>query len=239
MIYKIKNDGRDLIPIGEIESLVVSADQKSVTVFRNFLMNALTSGKIKPRNSYGFQVDLLPHFQLNADRLDDLTDNLVREISRPRSITDIVNEVDPQKVKRLVRSRMERESKEALKGTVLVGFLSRGDIGAFLDAHGIGHEWVVSERDPNLLLEATNSQSAPETGKQPMSDEFDLSNETGIAKVIIERWNEIKTKYQGSTITSLKIHTFLLNNPREGERHWTLKTVRNTVSRLKKKGLPQ
>lgn len=164
MIFKFLDDGRDLVPVGEIESLVISDDQMAVTTFRNFLTSALTSGKIKPRNTYGFQVDLVPHFQLNESALDDLSGDLVREINRPRSITDFARDVDPSKVKRMARTRMEREAQKALKGAVLAGFLAKDDIRAFLESQGIGSEWVSSQSAPTMEasdLQEGSTKSAP------------------------------------------------------------------------------
>lgn len=149
MMYKLKNDGRDLIPVSEIESLVISDDPKAITVFRNFLVNALTTGAIKPRSSYGFPVDIGSHFKINEDSLDDLTDDLVREATQPRSITDFAKVVDPRKLKRWARNRMESEAKTAIKDAVLSGFLTQDDVRAFLGTQGIACEWVSIENAGN------------------------------------------------------------------------------------------
>lgn len=171
MMYKLRDDGRHLIPVSDIESLLISDDQKAATIFRNVLIAAITTGKIKPRNSYGFQVDLLPYFQPNEDALDDLTDDLVCEMQRPQSITDFTKDVDPRKVRRWARNRMERDANSAIKDAALSGFLTQDDVGAFLGAQGIACEWVsIESSDQNLSLNTqqkiicSNGNSPPPAG---------------------------------------------------------------------------
>ena len=161
MMYKFTNDGRDLIPVSEIASLVISDDPKAITVFRNFLVNALTTGAIRPRSSYGFPVDFVTHFKINEDSLDDLTDDLVREATQPRSITDFTKEVDPRKVKRWARNRMGSEAKTAIKDAVLSGYLTQDDVREFLGSQGISCEWISPQLvTDSVATEASKNQQA-------------------------------------------------------------------------------
>lgn len=159
MMYKLKNDGRDLIPVSEITSLVMSDDPKAITVFRNCLVNALMIGVIKPRNIYGFQIDIVQRCQPNQDAIDDLAEALVRDLKRPRSITDIVQEVDPRRVKRWARNKMESEAKTVIKDAVLSGYLTQDDVRAFLSSQGIACEWI-SSQNVQVPMEASDLQEA-------------------------------------------------------------------------------
>lgn len=152
MIYKLKDNGQQLIPILNIESLVVTDDIKSAVVFRNVLFNALTSGKIMPRNEYGFQINLASHYQINEDTLEEITQKTVRALSRPRSITDFVRDVDPIEVKRLARLDMKRFNAEGMKQAVLMCYLIKEDVAGLLAEHGITCEWVTSEPDGSEKL---------------------------------------------------------------------------------------
>ena len=165
MMYKLKNDGRNLIPVSEIASLVISDDPKAITVFRNCLVNALTIGAIKPRNIYGFKIDIVQRCQPNQDTIDDLTEALVRDLKRPRSIIDIVQEVDPRKVKRWARNKIESEAKTVIKDAVLSGYLTQDDVRAFLGLQGIACEWI----SPQLVTDSVATETSKNQQAFPKS----------------------------------------------------------------------
>lgn len=167
MIYKLRDDGQPLIQIQNIESIVVSDDKKSVAVFRNVLLNALTMGKIRPRNEYGFQVDLASHYQVDEDALEELTQKSVRAANRPRSITDFVRDVDPTEVKRLARLDMKRFNADGMKQAVLMCYLIKEDISGFLAEQRITYEWVSSES--NCSEKLTNNELGMAPQSQPIN----------------------------------------------------------------------
>lgn len=142
MRYRLKDNGRHLIPIREIESQILSDDPKAVRVFRNFLLNALTSGKVKPRNEYGFEVELGLLSQVTEDAIEKFAENIVRE-AKPRSITDFG--IDPTKAKKFAREYLDKDAKLNAKEFVLMGYLTKEDVTSFLAGHGIACEWISSD----------------------------------------------------------------------------------------------
>lgn len=145
MKFTLTDDGRQLIEIRNIESRVVTDDPKAATVFRNVLLNSLCEGKIKPRNEFGFKIDLLAHFKVSEDAVEELTEITVREINRPRSISDLSKDVDPAKISRQSKERLQRDAKTNLKEAVLIGYVAKDDVIKMLSEHGIACEWVSSE----------------------------------------------------------------------------------------------
>lgn len=141
MIYRLKDDGRKLIPVRDIESIVISNDQKAVAAFFNFLLNDLISGKVKPRNEYGFDVDFGSHFQVNADMVEEVAAKIV-EKAKPRSITDFG--FDPIEARKMATANLQSNAKAQAKTFVLMGYLTKEDIANFLADHGIACEWVSS-----------------------------------------------------------------------------------------------
>jgi hypothetical protein len=171
MTYRLKDDGRNLIPIREIESQILCDDPKAAGVFRNFLLKDLTSGTINPRNEYGFEVELGSLSRVTEIAVEKLADSILRE-SKPRSIVDIV--ITPAEAKKLAREHLEKDAKLNEKEFVLMGYLTKEDVTSFLAGHRIACEWLLpegaTENTATTIEQAAEPQSTTEIANAAQSD---------------------------------------------------------------------
>ena len=157
-MFKLRAPSNALVAISEIPSIVVSDNPKDGQSLQNFVINAIVSARVIPRNALGLRVhDYRKSFQVSEFLVGRLADGIMEGQRNANPLT-LSKRVSPSEAQIIARNELEKEVRTLAREFALKGFITTDDITRFLAEDGVGCEWEPASH--GMILNADRSDSA-------------------------------------------------------------------------------